>query len=237
MLNLWKSCASLIDNVSDCDQTVKVMNLVFMYLFIACVPCALVPAVPDLLLNLFEIFAPNLVLYTVLCVLIYFTLNLAYVCSSNIYFFPLNVRLNTTKRHKNSFTIDNCIIHCCYIIFSIFLILEEQASAILLLRHAMLDCHCFNLLCCVTGLNILVLRLGARSIVYTVVNHKKIFHPWFCNSELTTLWVVALLLKLSSDVHSNSGSPPDNFSNAVLSFCVSNYRMCFPICSSIQVTC
>ena len=114
---------------------------------------------------------------------------------------------------------DNCIIYCCYIIFSIFLILEEQASAILLLRHAMLDCHCFNLLCCVTGLNILVLRLGARSIVYTVVNHKKIFHPWFCNSELTTLWVVALLLKLSSDVHPNPGPPPDNFSNGFLSFC------------------
>ena len=165
----------------DCDQTAKMTNLVFICLFIACGLCALVPAVPDLVSNFFEIFAPNLVLYTVLCVLIYFNLNIAYVFSSNINFMPYNIRLNTTKKHKTHLTIENFTIQCCYVIFSTFLILEEQASAILLIQHAMLDSHCFNSLCYVIGLNILIFRLGARSVVYTLVNHRKIFYPWFCN--------------------------------------------------------
>ena len=196
-----------------------VTNLVFICFFIACGPCAPAPAVLDLVSILFEFFSPNLVLYSALCVLIYFTLTLAYVFSSNIYFIPYNIRLNTTRRQKINLSIESFTIQCCYIVFNIFLILEEQASAIVLIQHTMLDSYCFNSICCVIGLNKLVLRLGAHSVVYTAANYRKIFYPWFCNSEITALWLVVLLLKLSSDVHPNPGPPPNNFSNGFLSFC------------------
>ena len=109
----------------------------------------------------------------------------------------------------------------CYSVFKIILFSEEHGSALLFSQNFLFDLKLLFLGYAVLELNLIILKTGANSVIYIVLNHKKALNPWCYNSELIALWLFSLLLKMSSDVHPNPGPPSvdQRFSSGFLSFC------------------
>ena len=124
-----------------------------------------------------------------------------------------------TRAEKSKLAI--LVIKLCYKIFQIFLLSEELASIILFFEYSSLDFLCLRAILYLIKLGVAMLNLGARSIYYIFRNRDKILDPGFVNPDLTALWILSLLLIMSSDVHPNPGPPSvnQNFSSGFLSFC------------------
>ena len=139
--------------------------------------------------------------------------------SSTINFVPFSARLDmlSIHRRKKNFPSE----HIAYNLSIILLILEENASIVLVLDSNALDVHCLNFLYSVMNFYWLVFRFGVEKFVYIIINHQNIFCPLFNSFELTASWIFALLLIMSSDVHPNPGPPSvdKDFSSGFLSFC------------------
>ena len=162
-----------------------------LFFFYFCDPCALLPDVPEIALNMFEVYYPNLLTYFVLLVLMCFLLNVSGDFIAKVRYIPYNISLNMLIQRTKKST-RHTVLQYFYPTLIATLLSEEVASAVVFLENSLLDEKLFHFLASVIAFNISMLKAAYR---YTL----------FCNSELSAFWRLILILQRSSDFHPNPG--------------------------------
>ena len=179
-----------------------VLLILCLFFYHFCDPCALLPDVPEIASKVLEIYYPNLLTYFVLLVLIRLLLNVSGEFVTNVRYIPFNISLNMLIQRK----IDSSShFQYFYLILIATLLTEEVASAVACLENPLLDKILLHFLITAIFLNLSMLKAAYHYTLFIIRNHAKVFSPCFCNSELSALWLLILILQLSSDVHPNPG--------------------------------
>ena len=150
-------------------------------------------------------------------------INLGTHFCSHCYFVPFDVSLNMLrKRAKSSFlSLNYHLMRNIQIFFFFTLYLNDGCVVHIFDKFLVLDSLCFKTILATFKINNFFFNLGldlSQKLIFC--NYSKILHPWCHTYEFKALWLFALILLLSSDVHPNPGPHiTQEFSNGFLSFC------------------
>ena len=176
------------------------------------------PDVPELLRASVESNIVPCSVYLFLCLVIYVLIVFGRHISSKVNFIPYSQSLNTLPKRRNMESLN--LSKCIHLFFAILLTLEENGSVVLFLDYAVLDLQLISFLSRIINVNVVLLNCGVCTAVFIIIHHKILFNPYFDNFELTAFWILAIIIRLSADVHPNPGPESDqNFSSGFLSFC------------------
>ena len=192
---------------------------------IARVPFTLIPdGLPEALENIIDlVVTQKFLLYVMLGLLILIFIKFSILLCSNCYFIPFNVSLNMlrkkTKLNHKPFT--SLLLSYSYIAVLFTLYQNEVGSVVPYLdNHVILDSLIFRVILFSIRSYNAITNLGLDLSQIILHNYSNIY-PWCHSHELSALWLFALLIILSSDVHPNPGPLPvsSEFANGFLSFC------------------
>ena len=183
----------------------------FLYicLFLFCTPSAAYLDVPVFLYHkIVGMFVFDMLNISLLVFLVYLFLITYSEVTCNVRFIPYNVSLNMlVKRHRGRSNRKMLVISFSYKIFQLFLLYEDFASSMVFLEFVLLDNLCLCIILLVVELTVFLLKVGARSLHFIILQCEKILDPYFANYELAAFWIYSLLLILSSDLHPNPRPP------------------------------
>ena len=166
------------------------------------------------------IFTTKFLLIVLIGLWILTLVNLGVLFCSNCYFIPLNVSLNLLRKRAKIDQEPFTSLFLCNLYIAVFLALykNDVGSAVYFLDdYVVLDSLCFKVILFSIQFCDAVFSLGL-DLLHTLLCN---YNTWCHNYELSALWIFALLILLSSDVHPNPGPPqsPPELSNGYLSFC------------------